>query len=311
MQSVLTVLDLGCEIVGSSCKIGVTNLSATLREHTAFNTPKPTDLRILKRRLFDKFDSLSSCYRIRGLGLLLPGYLGANRTVPDILVNLPMLEAVPLANWLSRRYIVPVAIDIDRNGPALAECIFGRGFSRSLYVTIGTGLGVGFVTGGAICRVCRDYLRKLGHMTLHPGGIVCAYRNLGCAETLFSIDGIRSVPRKIGLGAFLLGRSAVGFPKALYLDAVCGSSESRQIFEKFRRYLGVALVAWANAYSPDDIVIGGGLSAAADYFLPSAERSFREHWIEHTTRTIMLRRTCFGEHAGVIGAVSSAFQEPK
>lgn len=167
------------------------------------------------------------------------------------------------------------------------------------------------MTGGVICRVSTGYLGELGHMTLHPGGIFCAFGNLAWAETLFSIDGITSVPRKIGLGAFLLGRSAVGFPKALYLDAVFGSSESRQIFEKFRRYLGVLLVAWANAYSPDDIVIGGGLSAAADYFLPSVERFFREHWIEHSTRTLMARRTRFGEHPSVIGAASLAFQEPK
>ena len=47
-------------------------------------------------------------YAIRGIGVLLPGYLRENRTAPHIIVNRLMLEGVPLARWLALAERYPV-----------------------------------------------------------------------------------------------------------------------------------------------------------------------------------------------------------
>ena len=60
---------------------------------------------------------------------------------------------------------------------------------------------------------------------------------------------------------------------------------------------------------PDVIVIGGGLSGASEFFLPTADRYLGEHWIERATKTIQVRRAGFGSHAGVIGAAALVLPE--
>ncbi|WP_188055993.1 ROK family protein [Sphingosinithalassobacter sp. CS137] len=63
----------------------------------------------------------------------------------------PGWTGTDLVRRLERRYGKPVAIQTDVNGAALAEGRWGaaRGMTSHLYITIGTGVGVGIVTGGA------------------------------------------------------------------------------------------------------------------------------------------------------------------
>ncbi len=298
---------IGCDIGGTSCKLGVITPTGRVLDHIAFPVRSSASLETFRANLFDTLDQMAARQPVRGIGALLPGYLRENRTIPHIMVNLRMLEGVPLARWLSDRYGVAVSLDIDRNGPALAESLFHyrHQVSRLLYVTIGTGLGVGLVTNGVICRICHDSIGELGHITLDPGGARCACGNEGCAETLLSRDGIGRIAQRLGLCASLRqNETSREFPEALYREAASGHPEARRVFVEFGRYLGAALVTFSNTFSPDIIVIGGGLSGASEFFLPTAERYLNEHWIERVTKRIPVRRTNFGAHAGVIGAAS-------
>jgi predicted NBD/HSP70 family sugar kinase len=88
------------------------------------------------------------------------------------MVNIPMLANVPLYAILREQYNVPVELDIDRNGSCLAE--YKSGYSRSverlMYITIGTGVGVGPVVNGQVCRVTNNSIGELGHVPFDVDG---------------------------------------------------------------------------------------------------------------------------------------------
>jgi glucokinase len=290
-------LAVGVDIGGTNCKAALVDGRGRLHGHRSFAVDQAAGIGRFMDMLFSCIDGLDAG-QAAGIGVLLPGYLNPERTVPRIMVNIPMLEGAPLHRTLRERYGVPVSLDIDRNGPARAEHLFHYPeVARLMYVTIGTGVGVGIVTGGEILRVCNDSIGELGHVTLEPGGEPCSCGNLGCVETLVSRRGVALIARRLETGA---GSD----PRELYLAAKAGDRGARRVFEEFVDLLGAALVTYANTFSPDLVVVGGGLAGAADLFLSRAESYLNRRWFERKIKRIPVRRSGFGEHAGVIGAAS-------
>lgn len=103
------------------------------------------------------------------------------------------------------------------------------------------------------------------------------------------------------------GRFASLLPEQVFQIAERGDSDAVRVFHEFGRYLGASLVTYANIYSPDLIVIGGGLSGASGLFLGVAEKYLNDHWFERKTKQIPVRKTAFGVHAGIVGAASLVF----
>jgi len=184
--------------------------------------------------------------RLRGIGVCTFGALelnphagerhGALLTTPK-----PGWSRFPLRQTLSRSLGVPVSIETDVNGAALAEQAWGRGQSADpmIYVTVGTGIGVGAVIhGGAL------------HGILHP--------ELGHAR-------VPRAPRDTFRGVCPFhGDCAEGMASATALRARTGSephalSDSDPVWALEAHYLGALLHNIVLAYAPERIVLGGGV----------------------------------------------------
>ena len=136
---------------------------------------------------------------------------------------------------------VPVVVDTDVNAAAIGEVIYGsgKGLSDVIYITIGTGIGVGVYSQG-----------KLLHGMLHPeaghiilpvsasdtfGGICPYHKN--CFEGLASGPAIKA---RYGTEAFnLLDRD--------------------DVWELEADYIAKALMQYICCYSPKRIILGGGV----------------------------------------------------
>lgn len=140
---------------------------------------------------------------------------------------------------------VPCGYDTDVNAACLGETTFGcaRGLSDVVYLTIGTGVGAGVLVGGELLHgmlhpeaghilVTRDPRDTIGE---HSG---CPYHD-NCLEGLIAGPGVK---KRWG------GRRAselAGDPEAM--DLLAG-------------YLAQALVTYTLCYSPEKIILGGGVS---------------------------------------------------
>ena len=59
-----------------------------------------------------------------------------------------------------------------------------------IVVTLGTGLGSGFVVNGELMYGSTGFAGELGHVIIEPGGRQCNCGRKGCLETYVSATGI-------------------------------------------------------------------------------------------------------------------------
>ena len=225
------------------------------------------------------------------LGVGVPGLItldGVMRASP----NIPGSVDVYVRSELSSRLGRQVVVDNDGNLAALAEWRYGagRGARNMWMVTLGTGIGGGHVVGGAVQRGVNGFAGEIGHMVVNPDGPRCTCGRKGCWEVYASGRGLKML--------------AAGEPGESVIErARRGEADAVTVLEAFARWVALGLSNLTNISDPDVIVIGGGVSEAADIVMPIIRRWFVELLYSPEQRTHPeLRIAQLGEHAGAIGA---------
>jgi glucokinase len=228
---------------------------------------------------------------------------------------------VPLGKELSNRVGVPVYVDNDANCAALAEAHFVEGGPANHLVmfTLGTGVGGGVVIDHAIFRGATGLGAELGHQVIDYDGPECpgTCPNRGCLEALCSGKALerdatavaREHPDSV-LGRILAqsGGDKVG-GRDVVAAARDGDPDALVLFERLGTFLGVGLSDAINTFEPQHIVIGGGLSQAADLFLDRACEEARSRALPALSERVAITRGRAGPKAGMIGAGLLAQQE--
>ena len=220
------------------------------------------------------------------VGIGLPSQIDFNTGTIVASVNIP-LEGVPLGKQLSDKLDgIPVYVDNDANAAALAEAHFiDDGPARHLVMyTLGTGVGGGVVIDGSIFRGASGLGAELGHAVINLEGPNCpgTCPNRGCLEALCS--------------GMALERDATEFAKD-------------HPGTRLGTFLGVGLAGAINTFEPEHIVIGGGLSAGADFFLDRAIEEARGRALPAAAERVQIGLAQAGPEAGLIGAGLLALQE--
>lgn len=190
---------------------------------------------------------------------------------------------------------VPVAIDTDVNGAALAEGCWGacQSFNSHVYVTVGTGVGVGLVVHG-----------RPQHGLVHPeGGHLLVRRDPvrdpyagHCPYHGDCLEGLVSGPAI----AARLGRPG---------DSI---AEDDPVWDLVGDYLGQMVANLLFAVSPQRIVIGGGVGSRPAVL--AATRAHARRWIGGYIAHPRLDGDLgdfivppgLGEQSGLLGAVALA-----
>lgn len=225
------------------------------------------------------------------IGVGVPGLItldGVMRASPNIPGSVDVAVGAELSRRLGRR----VFIDNDGNLSALAEWRFGagRGSTNMWMVTLGTGIGGGYVLNGAVQRGVNGFAGEVGHIVVNPDGPRCTCGRKGCWEVYASGRGLKM------LAAGESGESVINRARA-------GEADALTVLEAWSRWVAIGLASLTNVSDPDVIVIGGGVSEAADIVMPIVRRWFVESLYSPEQRQHPdLRVAQLGEHAGAIGA---------
>jgi glucokinase len=252
------------------------------------------------------------------IGIGLPSQIDFATGTVIASVNIP-LEGVPLGKELSDRLKVPVYVDNDANCAALAEAHYvENGPAEHLVMyTLGTGVGGGVVIDGAIFRGATGLGAELGHAVIQLDGPPCpgTCPNHGCLEALCS-----GMALERDAGALAkdypdspLGKVLEENGRVTGLDVVNagrdGDEHALGLLERFGTFLGVGLASAINTFEPQHIVIGGGLSQAADLFLDRAREEAESRALPALVERVRISRAQAGAQAGLIGAGLLALQE--
>ncbi|CAB4886033.1 unannotated protein [freshwater metagenome] len=225
------------------------------------------------------------------LGVGVPGLVtseGVIRASPNLVGAFDLLVGPLLIEALGH----PVSVDNDATCAALAEWQLGagRGFADLIVVTLGTGIGGGLILGGRLQRGTNGFAGEFGHMVVQPDGPLCPCGRRGCWERFASGRGLQM------LAGGRRGEDVVAAARS-------GDREMLAVIDEFARWVALGLVNLTNIVDPACIVLGGGLSADHDLFLPLIGREFASllYSPEHR-RHPELRFAALGERAGAVGA---------
>lgn len=170
----------------------------------------------------------------------------------------PGWQGIDVARRLSAPFGLDAAFDTDVNGAALAEIRWGAGWGLRdfAYVTVGTGIGVGLIVGGAPIRGFQHC--ELGHARVAriPGDDwsgACLYHG-DCAE---------------GLAAGPAIAARTGAPGA-------SLPPDHPAWETVAHALAQLCHLIVCAAAPHRIVIGGGVVSGSPHLLPRIEALLRE-----------------------------------
>jgi len=214
----------------SECLVPTTDPTSTLRQVVDFFLPYRARLRAIGVCSFGPLELEPSAGDVHGCTLETPKAGWSH---------------VPLRTTLELALEVPVHIETDVNGAALAEQRWGRGQGADplVYVTVGTGIGVGVVIAG---RPLHGLLHpELGHLRV-PRAAGDAFAGL-CPYHGDCLEGLASAPA-------IQARTGAA-PDAL--------SDADAVWDVEAHYLGALMHALVLAYAPRRIVLGGGVAKRA------------------------------------------------
>jgi glucokinase len=248
-----------------------------------------------------------------GVGVGLPGYVSADRTVAFLVPNLGWRD-VPFQHMLREALDLPVILDNDANLAAWGEFRFGagRGTHDMTMVTVGTGVGGGFVINDRLVRGGAGMAAEVGHLNLVPGGRTCGCGKQGCWEQYASGSALVRYARDYATErrdeARIILALGDGTPEGItgthVTDAARqGDAVALAAFTELGQRLGQGLADLVAILDPQVIVIGGGVSEAGDLLLEPLVASLHAGIVVPAQRDgIDVRLADLRNDAGLIGA---------
>lgn len=197
-----------------------------------------------------------------------------------------------LVGPFARAFGCPVDIETDVNGAALAEARWGagQGLGSLLYLTVGTGIGGGFVSGGGLLHGLSH--PEMGHIRMPRHPLDADFAG-SCPFHRDCLEGLASGPAVIARWGCPLSELPPGHPGA----AIIGW------------YLGQAVVSFQAVMEPARIVLGGGVMATPgllETVRAEAAQAGRGYFVGDPAEVVV--GPALGADSGLLGALALALR---
>jgi glucokinase len=231
------------------------------------------------------------------IGVGTPGPADIAGRIAKVCINLTGWQNIPLADWLETRTGRPTVVANDANCAGLGEAWLGAGqrFQNLILLTLGTGVGGAILLNRELFVGPQGAAGELGLITFNPDGPACHSGNSGSLEQYLSIQAIR---RRTGLEPDILGAKAQA-----------GDPEALAFWKAYGRDLGIGLSSLIYVLTPEAAIIGGGVCASAEFFLPAAWAEIQRRVHPSSREGLELLPAELGNQAGMTGAAKLALQK--
>jgi glucokinase len=247
---------------------------------------------VLARLVAVGTEAMGRCPGVSTIGLGVPGLYDPASGTTRFLVNFPGgWVGVPVAGPIGEALGLPPALINDARAFGLAELRLGaaRGASSMIGLTLGTGVGGVIAVDGRVIQGHDGTAGEIGHQTIDPDGPWCNCGNRGCLEAFARADQIAAACGTV-TAEEAVQRARAGDPHAVDGLAQIG------------RYLGIGIANMVVVMSPDRVVIGGGIGAAADLLFGPIQAELGRRVRTTALGEVEVVAAELGTWAGAIGA---------
>ncbi len=312
-------LVIGIDIGGTGTKFGIVDKDGNVLFSNEISTKKHATvdsfIEELGGELQIMIEKAGGSGRMKGIGVGAPNgnfYTGTIEYAP----NLPWKGVIPLAKLMEDAFKLPVVLTNDANAAAIGEMKYGaaKDMKDFIMITLGTGVGSGFVANGQLIYGHDGFAGELGHIIIVPDGRVHAGTGKkGSLESYASATGVRytalemlenstedSLLRKIPADQL--------DSKKVYEAAIAGDKIAKEVYAFTGKILGIALANAIMISSPEAIILFGGLAKAGDLILKPTREHMEANLIQIFENKVKLLISHLKESdAAILGASALAW----
>ncbi|WP_353932383.1 ROK family protein [Okeanomitos corallinicola TIOX110] len=286
---------IGIDLGGTAIKLGLFTANGSCLKSITVDTPQPATPAAVLSQMIDAIAQIDPDNHSIAIGVGTPGPADAGGRVAKVAINLAGWHDVPLADWLEAKTGKPTILANDANCAGLGEAWLGAGrnFDNLILLTLGTGVGGAIILDGKLFVGHQGAAAELGLISLNPDGPMCNSGNQGSLEQYACISAIR---RRTGKEPAELGKLAQN-----------GDLEALTFWQEYGKDLGIGLTSLIYVLTPQAVIIGGGVSASFEYFLPSMQAEIEKRVLPTSRLGLQILPAELGNSAGMVGAAKLAW----
>ncbi len=310
---------LGIDLGGTQTKIGFVQKDGKVLAWDVFPSLADQDFIHFVKQLSEKFQALQKTIKekivIKGIGLGAPNanFYSGNM---EKAVNFSWGETVPLVSSIEKALDCQVVVTNDANLVAIGEQEYGvgKGMKNFIVLTLGTGVGSGFIVNGELLLGHDGMAGEMGHVNVNPNGRLCNCGSKGCLETYASVTGIKRTVFKLMADmkrpSVLRDYSYNELTGKMIAEAALeGDPIAMRAFEYTGEILGTKLADAGAYFNPEAIILAGGLTKAGDLLLIPTKKSMEKRIFQAFRGKIKLMISDMGQkYDGVLGAAALAWR---
>jgi glucokinase len=247
-----------------------------------------------------------------GMGIGAPNGNYYSGTI-DFAPNLKWDGVVHLVDLFKEHFNFPIKLTNDANAAAIGERIYGaaKGVDDFVMVTLGTGLGSGFVVNGNLVYGHDGFAGELGHTIVEKNGRDCGCGRKGCLETYASASGIVRTAKEFlenSTNSLLSSLNEIT-SKSIADAAHKGDQLALEIFDYTAEKLGFSLANTVAISSPKLIVLFGGLAQSGDLIIKPTKKYMEDYLLNiYQDKVDIIPSKLKASDAAILGASALAWQ---
>ncbi len=200
---------------------------------------------------------------------------------------------------------VPIKLQNDAKCAAIAESKYGalQGYSSSVFLTLGTGIGGAVINDGKLLQGKCFSGYEFGHMTINFNGEQCKCGKKGCFEIYGSMKKFKSILKeRLGISKYTHGEQLF---ELLKYDMALERKDERikQTIEEYTDNLAIGISNLINIFEPEAIGIGGSFTYFEEFLLEKLKTKILSGNLLFNPRSdIIIKPALLKNNAGIIGA---------
>jgi glucokinase len=313
----MLALTIGVDVGGTKVLGGVVDEAGKIIERSRRDTPIQGGA-ALTEVIAEVAKELAEKHKVSAVGVSAAGFISTDRKTLLATSNIADWTNVPLVAQLTEKIELPVILENDANCAAWGEFKFGagKGEANLALLTIGTGLGGGFIINGKLITGAFGIAAEIGHMRVVPEGHLCGCGARGCFEQYASGNALLRHAREaisaspdLAKNLLSLGDGTVAGLTGHHITkaAAKGDPVALAAFNTTAQWLGAGIASLSVLLDPSCVIIGGGVIEAGEILL-APTREYMDRYMPFSGRHPYPRiiAATLGNDAGLVGVADLA-----